>query len=58
MSLNQTALGIDIGTSRVVLAQQLDQDYEFKSQLNAFVTIPYNKITQGVLRREGVPHQV
>lgn len=53
-----TAVGLDIGTSRIVLAQRVGEDFEFKSQLNAFVTIPYNKITEGVLKREGVPHTV
>lgn len=58
MTGNQTAIGIDIGTSRVVLSQKVGDDFEFKSQLNAFVAIPYNKITEGVLKREGVPHIV
>src|SRR5262249_3007624 len=52
------ALGLDIGTSRVVLARRSDDDYQFQSQLNAFVSIPYSRLTEGVLQREKVPYSV
>jgi hypothetical protein len=48
-------LGIDIGTSRIVLARQRDGDYQFASELNAFVGIPASKMTEKALRRENVP---
>jgi hypothetical protein len=35
---------------------QNDHDIEYESQLNAFVSIPYSKITEGVLQREKIPH--
>jgi hypothetical protein len=35
------ALGLDIGTSRIVVARNLDKQYQYDSQLNAFLTIPY-----------------
>jgi hypothetical protein len=52
------ALGLDVGTSRIVTARQVDQNIKYDSQLNAFVTIPYSKMTENVLRKEGVPHRV
>jgi len=51
-------LGLDVGTSRIVRAQQNGSDFEFESQLNAFVTIPYSKLTANVLSKEGVPHTI
>ncbi len=53
------ALGLDVGTSRVVLAQQNEGGrYDYRSQLNAFVTLPYSKMTENVLRKENIPHMV
>src|SRR5262245_27082200 len=56
--MQDTSMGLDVGTSRVVLATKSGNDYNFASQLNAFVRIPYSKITEGVLRKEGVPFTV
>lgn len=50
------ALGLDVGTSRVVAARRADQEFRYESQLNAFITIPYSKITAGVLENEKIPH--
>lgn len=56
---NNNAMGLDVGTSRIVTARpQGDEGYQFHSQLNAFVTIPYSKMTERVLDKEGVPHSV
>ena len=53
------AMGLDVGTSRIVTARPGgDEGYQFHSQLNAFVTIPYSKMTERVLEKEGVPHSV
>ena len=52
------AIGLDIGTSRIVTARQSNNELKFNTQLNAFVTIPYSKMTEGVLQKEGVPHAV
>ena len=51
-------LGLDVGTSRIVIARRADDDFCYESQLNAFVAIPYSKITEGVLEREKIPHTV
>src|SRR5271154_3775071 len=53
-----SALGLDVGTSRIVAAQRQDKDIQFGTQLNAFVTIPFSKLTQGVLKKERIPHVV
>ncbi len=55
---NTSAIGLDVGTSRIVAARQSDQQIRYETQLNAFVAIPYSKMTQNVLAKEGVPHCV
>jgi hypothetical protein len=52
------ALGLDVGTSRIVTARQAEQGIKYDSQLNAFVSIPYSKMTENVLHKEGVSHTV
>ena len=42
-------LGLDVGTSRIVVAERANGDIRYESQLNAFVTLPYSKITEAVL---------
>src|SRR5579862_4722419 len=53
-----SAIGLDVGTSRIVTARRKDKDIQFAKQLNAFVTIPFSKLTQGVLKKERIPHYV
>ncbi len=55
---NNNAIGLDVGTSRIVAARQAGQQFRYEAQLNAFVAIPYTKITQGVLVKEGVPYSI
>lgn len=52
------AIGLDIGTSRIVTARQNKNEFRYDSQLNAFVAIPYSKMTANVLKQEVVPHAV
>jgi hypothetical protein len=52
------AVGLDVGTSRIVVAQRAGQEFRYESQLNAFVTLPHSKITQTAFERENVPHAV
>jgi hypothetical protein len=47
-----------VGTSRIVTARQINNEIKYKTQLNAFVTIPYSKMTENVLQKESVPHAV
>lgn len=54
-----TAMGLDVGTSRIVAASPAGADeFNYQSHLNAFVTIPFSKMTAKVLDREGIPHSV
>ncbi len=56
---NQTpAIGLDVGTSRIVAASKANDDFQYKSQLNAFVEVPWSKMTEASLKREGVPYVV
>ncbi|MBP1623829.1 MAG: hypothetical protein H6Q07_1849 [Acidobacteria bacterium] len=55
---NSTAIGLDVGTSRIVVARQAGQGFQYQAQLNAFVSIPYLKMTEAVLQKENVPHVV
>jgi hypothetical protein len=51
-------LGLDIGTSRIVVARSADKKYQYDAQLNAFLTIPYSKLAESLLQRENVFHEV
>jgi hypothetical protein len=53
-----TPVGLDVGTSRIVAAWPSENGYRFSSQLNSFVTLPNSRLTEGVLRKESVPHTV
>jgi len=55
---NGSALGLDVGTSRICVAQRGGEEFEYRTQLNAFVTLPYSRITESVLKKEGIPHNV
>src|SRR5271165_1786438 len=56
--VNNSAVGLDVGTSRICLAQRVGEEYQYETQLNAFVTIPFSKLTENVLKKEKVPHTV
>ncbi len=48
-------MGLDVGTSRLVVARPGgDEEFQFESQLNAFVSVPYSRMTENALRRESV----
>ncbi len=53
---SSSALGIDVGTSRICLAKRNEGQFDFDSQLNAFVNIPYSPITESVLKKEKISH--
>jgi hypothetical protein len=58
MNTAQTVKGLDLGTSRIVLATLNGEDVDFNPQLNAFVAIPYSKMTEQMLAREHILHHV
>lgn len=57
-SENKAAVGLDIGTSRIVAARRQGDEDRFEAQLNAFVALPWSKMTEGSLKREKVPYSV
>jgi hypothetical protein len=51
-------LGLDVGTSRIVVARNTDKKYQYETCLNAFLTLPYSKLAESLLQRENVFHEV
>jgi hypothetical protein len=58
LSQSSSAVGLDVGTSRIVAAYRQDKDIQCETQLNAFVNIPFSKLTQSVLKKERIPHLI
>jgi hypothetical protein len=52
-----TAIGLDIGTSRLVTATGTNTEPIFQSQLNAFLALPFSRLTEMALRRERIAHE-
>ncbi len=50
--------GLDLGTSRIVAATMSGNQAVFEEQLNAFVALPYTKMTLTTLEQEGILHHV
>ncbi len=53
-----SAVGLDAGTSRIAAAWHEDEEILVDTHLNAFVTIPFSKMTLSVLKKERIPHVV
>lgn len=51
-------LGVDIGTSHIVAARQIEQDFQYERQLNAFVSIPHTKLAESLMVKERINHAV
>jgi hypothetical protein len=52
------AIGLDIGTSRIVLAEPNGSGFHYRAQLNSFISLPYSKVTEAMLRKEEIPCKV
>jgi hypothetical protein len=52
------ALGLDVGTSRLVLATGGAERVHTKAELNAFITVPYSKFTENILKQNKVTYQL
>lgn len=50
--------GLDVGTSRIVLAKPNGEQPTYNIQLNAFISLPYSKMTETMLVDEGIYHRV
>lgn len=55
---NTQPIGLDVGSSRVVAARTVGGKYQYESQLNAFLAVPYSKLTATLLERDNVLHAV
>jgi nucleoid DNA-binding protein len=53
-----SALGLDVGTSRLVLASGSAEHVKSKAELNAFITVPYSKFTENILKQNKVTYQL
>ena len=53
-----SALGLDVGTSRLVLASGSADHIKAKAELNAFITVPYSKFTESILKQNKVNYQM
>ncbi len=51
-------IGLDVGTSRIVVARAAGKKYDYEAQLNAFFTVPYSPLTGKLMQRENVFHEV
>ena len=52
------ALGLDVGTSRLVLASGAPDRVKAKAELNAFIAVPYSKFTENILKQNKVSYQL
>jgi nucleoid DNA-binding protein len=57
-SSQSAALGLDVGTSRLVLASGTADHIKSKAELNAFITVPYSKFTENILKQNKVTYQL
>src|SRR6185295_12808189 len=52
------ALGLDVGTSRLVLASGPAERVKAKAELNAFIAVPFSKFTENILKQNKVSYQL
>ncbi len=50
--------GLDLGTSRIVLAAPSGANATYVEALNAFVALPLTRMTAKMLEREGIKHEI
>lgn len=48
-------LGVDVGTSKVLVAARRGKEVETHAQLNAFLTVPGSAMTEATLQQNGIP---
>jgi len=53
-----SAVGLDVGTSRLVLASGPADRVKSRSELNAFIAVPYSKFTENILKQNKVNYQL
>lgn len=50
--------GLDLGTSRIIMAKMSGERPSYSQQLNAFVSLPFSKMLQSTLEQEKILHLV
>ncbi len=55
---NPPVIGLDVGTSRVVAIRESNGQRTARSELNAFLAIPWSGMAEASLRRESIPYLV
>lgn len=53
-----SALGLDVGTSHLVLASGPAGRIKSRAELNAFIAVPYSKFTENILKQNMVSYQM
>jgi len=56
MKNKSSMIGLDAGTSRIVVARRVEGEYQFRSHLNAFVAVPFTQMAARTLEKESVLH--
>jgi hypothetical protein len=51
-----TRIGLDVGTSKVVMARGDSKRSDSAAQLNAFLAVPYTSLAQNTLQQNGIPY--
>jgi hypothetical protein len=51
-------IGLDVGTSRIVVARTQGKRYSYEAQLNAFIMLPHSRLAESLLQRENVLYEV
>ncbi len=55
-NLNNSSIGVDIGTSKIVVAVRNNGRDQYSSQRNAFITVDYSKFTENILKQNQINH--
>ena len=50
----EKAIGVDVGTSKIVIAQKDEGKVSFQSQFNAFMPVEYSKFSEGILQQNEI----
>jgi hypothetical protein len=53
-----SAVGLDVGTSRLVLATGAPDRVKSRAELNAFITVPFSRFTESILKQNKVSYQL
>ncbi|MGB5985045.1 MAG: hypothetical protein WBG37_07040 [Desulfobacterales bacterium] len=48
------AVGVDVGTSKIVFAERIKDNVSFESRFNAFIPVEYSKFSEGILKQNKI----